>query len=99
MWSDKQYKTLEGLCSIQCTIEEIERVMDHDHKTIDRLCKEHYVDVKGKPMGFSQVYKKYAENGKAALRRIQFKLAEKSVPMAIFWANRCSVSRMMSSRR
>ncbi len=83
-WSGKDYKAFEALCSMQCTISEIESVMDVDHKTIDRLCKEHYKDSRGKPMNFSQVHIKYKEVGKMSLRRTQFKLSEKSAAMAIF---------------
>ena len=84
VWSEKDYKAFEALCSMQCTISEIESVMDVDHKTIDRLCKEHYKDSKGKPMSFSQVHIKYKEVGKMSLRRTQLKLAEKSATMSIF---------------
>jgi len=84
VWTEKQYKTLEGLCAIQCSILEIENVLDIRHETLDRLCREHYKDADGKPMRYSQVYKKYSETGKTSLRRTQFKMAEHSVPMAIF---------------
>lgn len=76
VWSDKQYKTFENLCGIQCTIEELESVLDIDHKTIDRLCKEHYKDEDGNPMNFSQTYKRFSASGKASLRRMQFKAAD-----------------------
>lgn len=84
VWAEKDYKTFEGLCSIQATIEEIEHVLNVSYKTINRLCKEYYTDEKGKPMDFSIVYKKYSETGKMSLRRYQFKLAEKNATMAIW---------------
>lgn len=83
-WDTKDYKVLEGLCAVMCTQNEIETVMSTSIETIDRLCKEHYTDKEGNPMGFSEVYKKYSESGKMSLRRAQFKLAEKSAVMAIF---------------
>ena len=84
-WSDKEYATFEGLCAIQATVEEIETVMNIDHKTVDRLCKAHYKDSKGKPMGFSQAYKKYSSTGKMSLRRQQYKVAEAGNVSMLIW--------------
>lgn len=78
IWDDKKYKQLEELCKLQCTVAEIEAVMDADHKTINRLCKEHY------KLTLSQVKEKYSLNGKTSLRMAQFRQAQRSVPMAIF---------------
>ena len=75
-WTEEQYRTLEGLCAIQATINEIEDVLRIDHKTLDRLCKVHYTDNSGKAIGFSQVYKRYSSTGKMSLRRQQYKSAE-----------------------
>ena len=83
-FTDKDYKTFEGLCGVQCTHEEICTILNVDRKTLDRLCKEHYTDEKGKPMGFSQSYIKYSAGGKMSLRRAQFRLAEKNAAMAIW---------------
>lgn len=85
VWDDQRYKTFEGLCGIQATIEEIESVLDIDHKTVDRLCKEHYKDAKGKPMGFSQVYKKYSSTGKMSLRRKQYEVANAGNVSMLIW--------------
>lgn len=85
VWDDKAYAIFEGLCGIQATIEEIESVLNIDHKTINRLCKEHYRDSKGKAMGFSQVYKKYSATGKMSLRRNQFKCAEAGNVSMLIW--------------
>ena len=70
--------TFEGLCKIQCTKDEICNVFDCDEKTLTRWCKETYSE------GFSDVYKKKSATGKASLRRLQFKLAERNPGMAIF---------------
>ena len=70
--------TFEGLCKIQCTKDEICNVFDCDEKTLTRWCKETYSE------GFSDIYKKKSATGKASLRRLQFKLAEKNPGMAIF---------------
>lgn len=77
-WSEKDFAQFEALCQMQATVEEIENVLDIDHKTIDRLCKEHY------GFGYSQAYKKYADGGRLSLRRYQLELAKKNAAMAIW---------------
>lgn len=78
VWDEKQYRQFESLCAMQATVHEIEDVLQIDHKTINRLCKEYY------HLDYSQAYKKYSLTGRISLRRMQFKLAEKSPAMAIF---------------
>jgi hypothetical protein len=73
---DKQ--VFEGLCSIQCTEAEIAGCFKTTTDTIDRWCKDTYGE------GFSETYKKLSADGKMSLRRMQFKLAERSAAMAIF---------------
>lgn len=68
----------ENLCKIQCTLEELASWFKCSEDTIERFCKREY----GK--GFAEVYKTYSADGKISLRRWQFKMAEHSVPMAIF---------------
>lgn len=84
-WSEQQYKTFEGLCAIQATVEEIENVLDIDHKTIDRLCKERYKDCNGNPMNYSQAYAKFSSTGKMSLRRQQYKAAEAGNTSMLIW--------------
>lgn len=76
VWGEKEFKYFESLCYIQATIEEMETVLGIDHKTLYRLCREHYKDESGKPLAFEQVYQKYSAGGKISLRRMQFKSAE-----------------------
>lgn len=71
-------KMFENLCAIQCTEEEIAGVFSCSIETINRWCKENYGET------FVEVYKKHSQYGKASLRRMQFKLAEKNPGMAIF---------------
>ncbi len=68
----------ESLCSIQCTKDEICNVFDCDEKTLTRWCNDTY------GMGFSEVFKEKRNNGRASLRRMQWKLAENNPTMAIF---------------
>ena len=71
-------KIFENLCGLQCTLEEIAGVFDCSADTIERWCKREYGET------FAETYKKHSSKGKMSLRRIQFKLAEKSAAMAIF---------------
>lgn len=68
----------EKLCGLQCTQQEICDFLDVDHKTLTRWCKRTY----GKE--YSQVYREKRSIGKISLRRMQFKIAERSAAMAIF---------------
>ncbi len=66
------YNAVEKLASIQCTQEEIANFLNVSVRTLQR------------DEEFCRLYKKGLDNGKMSLRRIQFKLAEKSYAMAIF---------------
>jgi len=66
------YVAVEKLASIQCTEEEIAQFLEVSVRTLQR------------DEEFCRIFKKGKENGKMSLRRIQFKLAEKSYAMAIF---------------
>lgn len=68
----------ESLCNLQCTLDEIAGFFKCSHDTIERWCKKTYGE------GFAYIYKVYSQNGKISLRRLQFKLAEKSYAMAIW---------------
>lgn len=60
----------EELCKIQCTEAEICGVMHVTDKTLSRWCKRTY------KKGFSEVYKEMRIDGKASLRRMQYKTAQ-----------------------
>lgn len=66
------YKLVEKLASVMCTIDEIATMLGCSHDTLSR------------DEEFCVVYKKALENGKSSLRRKQFKLADKNPAMAIF---------------
>lgn len=72
------YEQFIKLCEIQCTQEEIAHVLGCSADTISRALK------RDKDMSFAEFYKKHAVVGKIALRRYQFNLAKKSVPMCIW---------------
>jgi AraC-like DNA-binding protein len=71
-------ETFEKLCGIMCTLEEIAGVFNCSEDTIERWCKETYNET------FAETSKRFQGTGKSSLRRMQFKLAERSAAMAIF---------------
>lgn len=68
----------EKLCGLQCTKEEICGWFYITDKTLESWCKREY------KRGFSDVFEEKRGKGKIALRRAQFRLAEKNAAMAIF---------------
>ena len=66
------YETVRKLASIMCTESEIASFLGCDVRTLQR------------DKDFVAVYKEGKETGKMSLRRMQWKLAEKSYAMAIF---------------
>lgn len=75
----------EKLCLVNCTLQEIEFILDTRSLTLNKWCERHY----GKTL--QEVYQRLTANGKASLRRIQFKLAHTNSQMAIWlgkqWLN------------
>lgn len=70
--------TFESLCAIQCTKEEICAVLNVSFNTLLRWCKETY------NKDFGTIFDEKRQNGKASLRRSQWKLAEKNPTMSIW---------------
>ena len=70
----------ENLCKIQCTQKEICSVLNVCSDTIEDWVVRTY------GAGFSEIYKRFADNGKASLRRMMWKHAEKSASMCMFMA-------------
>lgn len=73
--SEEQFK---GLCSIQCTLEEISNWFKCSEDTIERWCKREL------KMSFAEAYKRFSVGGKISLRRSQFRMAETNPTMAIW---------------
>ena len=69
------FLTLEQLCAIHCTQSEICSAFRVDHKTLSTRIKEEY------GIGFSQFYQEFSDQGKMALRRMQWKSAPSNVSM------------------
>lgn len=69
----------ESLCRIQCTEREICAVLQISPNTLLKFCKDNYDGAT-----FCDVFNIFLDEGKASIRRIQFKQAEKSPRMAIW---------------
>lgn len=86
---DKQSKPIdknifENLCKIQCTLEEIAAIFSVSVDKVQYWIKTNYFHEDGTPCGFIEVKKALAGEGRARLRQMQWKTAEKSVPMQIW---------------
>ena len=77
---DIDQKIFENLCKIHCTLSEVAGVFNCSEDTIQRWCKDTYDDT------FANTYKRFAGGGKASLKRLMWKHAEKSASMCIFLA-------------
>ena len=66
------YEAVRKLASIMCTEREIASFLGCDERTLQRDAE------------FCRIFKEGKETGKMSLRRMQWKLAEKSYAMAIF---------------
>lgn len=71
-------KQFESLCGLQCTKSEVCAFFNITDKTLESWCKRTY------KKGFSDVFKEKRGIGKISLRRMQWRLAETNVTMAIW---------------
>lgn len=66
----EQWSSVDYMCMIHCTGEEIAGVLRMDYDTLNRICKEQ------KDMYISEYIKQHQNGGKMSLRRAQWKSAE-----------------------
>lgn len=79
VFNEKQFASIDYMCIIHCTGEEIAGVMGVDYDTLNRIISEKY------GMSFSDYYKTKSAQGKMSLRRMQWKSAEDgNVAMQMF---------------
>ena len=73
-------KTFEGMCGIQCTLQEMCLAFDCNNKTLEAWCKREY------GMNFYEVFKLKRCKGFISLRRAQFQKAveDRNPAMLIF---------------
>ena len=77
--SDKDFERLLGMIRIQCTQDEICGIFGVTDKTLNEALKR-----RDEP-GFSDLYKKHSDEGKASLRREQWKAAQNGNPTMLVW--------------
>ena len=80
---DIDWGVFDSLCEIQCTQEEISKVLAVSVRTLQRRCK----DERGET--FDSLYKKGSLGGQHSVRRAQFRMAHEVPVMAIWWGS-CS---------
>lgn len=68
--TEKEWESVDYMCMIHCTGEEIAGVMQMDYDTLNRNCNEK------KGCNISEYIKRKANNGNMSLRRAQWKSAE-----------------------
>jgi len=73
------WDTVDKLCLIQCTGEEIASVLNMDYDTLQTACK------REQKIKFSDYIGQKKEGGKASLRRKQWKLVEDGNPTMCIW--------------
>lgn len=73
------YKKLDELCKIQCTGEECAAVLQTDYDTLNRRLKEEGFK------GFTEYFKSKAGDGRASLRRRQWKSAQEGNSAMLVW--------------
>jgi CO/xanthine dehydrogenase Mo-binding subunit len=77
--SDKDFDTLVAMIRIQCTRDEISDILGMSDDTLNRRIAERGEE------NFAALYKKHSGEGKASLRRMQWKAAEKGNPAILIW--------------
>lgn len=77
--TEEQWETINSLCTIHCTGEEIAGVLEIDYDTLNARIKDKYT------IGFSDYYKRHQGAGKASLRRMQWKAAEEGNTTMLVW--------------
>ena len=82
---EKDWETVEELCGIFCTAEEISGVLKISVDTLDRRVKEKF------GFGFADLYKNWSAKGKISLRRAQFKNAIKGNATLQIWLGKQSL--------
>jgi predicted nucleic-acid-binding Zn-ribbon protein len=73
------WETVNKLCGIHCTGEEIANFLDMSYDTLQRRCLEEH------ECGFADYYKKASSNGKISLRREQYSVAMKGNVSMLIW--------------
>ena len=77
--SDEEFGKLVNMVRIQCTQEEICGIYGVTDKTLNEALK------RREEPGFSEFYKRHQDEGRASLRRAQWKAAQDGNPTMLVW--------------
>ena len=77
--SDSDFEKLVSMIRIQCTQEEVCGVFGVTDKTLNEALRR-----RDEP-GFSELFKRHQDEGKASLRRSQWKVAQDGNPTMLIW--------------
>lgn len=80
--SDKEFEQLVNMIRIQCTRDEICDILGMSDTTLNRRIKEQGIPGVD---NFEALYKKHQGEGKASLRRAQWKAAQDGNPTMLVW--------------
>jgi hypothetical protein len=72
------WKQVEKLCYLHCSVSEIYNFLEIDEKTLWNACRENW------DMSPGEKFKEWYDKGKVSLRRKQWTLADSNPTMAIF---------------
>ena len=80
--TDKEFEQLVNMIRIQCTRDEICDILGMSDTTLNRRIKEQGIEGVD---NFEALYKKHQGEGKASLRRAQWKAAQDGNPTMLVW--------------
>lgn len=80
--TDKEFEQLVNMIRIQCTRDEICDILNMSETTLNRRIKEQGIEGVD---NFEALYKKHQGEGKASLRRSQWKAAQDGNPTMLVW--------------
>lgn len=80
--TEKEFEQLINMIRIQCTRDEICGILNMSETTLNRRIKEQGIEGVD---NFEALYKKHQDEGKASLRRSQWKAAQDGNPTMLVW--------------
>jgi hypothetical protein len=80
--TDKEFEQLVNMIRVLCTAEEICGILGISEDTLGRRIEERQIEG---ARNFAELYKKHSGEGKASLRRAQWKAAQDGNPTMLVW--------------
>jgi len=78
-FDESHWRSIDNLCGLMCTAEEIAGFLEVSVDTLERRIREKY------NCTFAEYFKERSARGKISLRRHQYKLAEAGNPTMLIW--------------